>query len=59
MMLVFAFGVIIGTPVAFALAIGALSAFAFEGPPLIVAFQRIVSGINIFWHVVEREDDQN
>ena len=48
MMLVFAFGVIIGTPVAFALAIGALSAFAFEGLPLIVAFQRIVSGINIF-----------
>ena len=48
MMLVFAFGVIIGTPVAFALAIGALSAFVFEGLPLIVAFQRIVSGINIF-----------
>ena len=33
---------------AFALAIGALSAFVFEGLPLIVAFQRIVSGINIF-----------
>ena len=48
MMLVFAFGVIIGTPVAFSLAIGALSAFVFEGLPLIVAFQRIVSGINIF-----------
>ena len=48
MMLVFVFGVIIGTPVAFALAIGALSAFVFEGLPLIVAFQRIVSGINIF-----------
>ena len=48
MMLVFAFGVIIGTPVAFALAIGAVSAFVFEGLPLIVAFQRIVSGINIF-----------
>ena len=48
MMSIFAFGVIIGTPVAFALAIGALSAFVFEGLPLIVAFQRIVSGINIF-----------
>ena len=48
MMLVFAFGVIIGTPVAFALAIGAVSAFVFEGLPLIIAFQRIVSGINIF-----------
>ena len=48
MMSIFGFGVIIGTPVAFALAIGALSAFVFEGLPLIVAFQRIVSGINIF-----------
>ena len=48
MMLVFAFGVIIGTPVAFALAIGALSAFIFEGLPLIVEIQRIVSGINIY-----------
>jgi tripartite ATP-independent transporter DctM subunit len=45
---VFAFGVVIGLPVAFALGIGAVSAFYFEGLPLIVAFQRIVSGINVF-----------
>ena len=45
---IFAFGVIIGLPVAFALGIGAVSAFYFEGLPLIIAFQRIVSGINVF-----------
>ena len=45
---VFVFCVIIGTPVAFALGIAALSAFFFEGLPLFVVFQRIVSGINVF-----------
>ncbi|MEM9104196.1 MAG: TRAP transporter large permease [Pseudomonadota bacterium] len=45
---VFAFCVIIGTPVAFALGIAALAAFWHEGLPLLVGFQRIVSGINIF-----------
>ncbi|NQW00276.1 MAG: TRAP transporter large permease [Rhodospirillales bacterium] len=45
---VFAGGVIIGIPVAFALGIAAVSAFAFEGLPLIIAFQRIISGINVF-----------
>ncbi|WP_204115258.1 TRAP transporter large permease [Shimia biformata] len=45
---VFALCVIIGTPVAFALGIAALSAFWFEGLPLLVVFQRIVSGINVF-----------
>jgi len=45
---VFALCVIIGTPVAFALGIAALSAFWFEGLPLFVGFQRIVSGINVF-----------
>ncbi len=45
---VFAFGVVIGIPVAFALGIAAVSAFYFEGLPLIIAFQRIVSGINVF-----------
>ena len=48
MMGIFAFGVIIGVPVAFALGIGAVSAFYFEGLPLIIAFQRIISGINVF-----------
>lgn len=45
---IFAFGVVIGIPVAFALGIAAVSAFYFEGLPLIIAFQRIVSGINVF-----------
>lgn len=45
---VFAFCVIIGTPVAFALGIAALSAFWFEGLPLLIGFQRIVAGINVF-----------
>lgn len=45
---VFALCVIIGVPVAFALGVAAVSAFAFEGLPLIVAFQRIVSGISVF-----------
>ncbi len=43
----FAFCVAIGTPVAFALGIAALSAFAFEGLPLMIGFQRIISGINV------------
>ncbi len=45
---VFATGVVIGIPVAFALGIAAVSAFAYEGLPLIIAFQRIVSGISVF-----------
>ena len=45
---VFSFCVVIGTPVAFALGIAALSAFFIEGLPLLVGFQRIVSGINVF-----------
>ncbi len=45
---VFALCVVLGTPVAFALGIAALSAFWFEGLPLFVGFQRIVSGINVF-----------
>ena len=45
---VFATCVIIGTPVAFALGIAALSAFWFEGLPLFVGFQRIVAGINVY-----------
>ena len=45
---VFAFCVIIGTPVAFALGVAALAAFAHEGLPLLIGFQRIVSGLNVF-----------
>ncbi len=44
----FAFCVVIGVPVAFAMGIAAVAAFFFEGFPLIVPFQRIVSGSTIF-----------
>ncbi|MEO0819340.1 MAG: TRAP transporter large permease [Pseudomonadota bacterium] len=44
----FALCVVIGVPVAFALGISAIAAFWFEGLPLMIGFQRIVSGINIF-----------
>lgn len=37
-----------GVPVAFALGIASLSAFFAEGLPLMIAFQRIISGINVF-----------
>ncbi|WP_193180648.1 TRAP transporter large permease [Nisaea sediminum] len=45
---VFAVCVVIGVPVAFALAVAAVTAFFVEGLPLVVAFQRIISGINVF-----------
>lgn len=45
---VFALCVIIGTPVAFALGISALAALWYEGLPMLLGFQRIVSGINVF-----------
>ena len=44
----FAICVVIGVPVAFALGIAALAAFAYEGLPLMIGFQRIISGINVF-----------
>ena len=44
----FALCVVIGVPVAFALGIAAIAAFAYEGLPLMIGFQRIVSGINVF-----------
>lgn len=40
--------VVIGVPVAFALAISAVAAFWYEGLPILVAFQRIISGVSIF-----------
>ena len=43
----FAICVAIGVPVAFALGISAIAAFAYEGLPLTIGFQRIVSGINV------------
>ena len=45
---VFAVCVVIGLPVAFALGIAAVAAFWWDGLPLLVAFQRIVSGVNVF-----------
>lgn len=45
---VFAVCVAIGMPVAFAMGFSAIAAFWFEGLPLVVGFQRIISGINVF-----------
>ncbi len=45
---IFALCVVIGTPVAFALGISAIAAFWYEGLPLMIGFQRIISGINVF-----------
>ncbi len=44
----FAVTVVIGVPVAFALGVAAAVAFWWEGLPLVVAFQRIISGVNVF-----------
>ncbi|PPB80815.1 tripartite ATP-independent transporter DctM subunit [Albidovulum inexpectatum] len=44
----FALCVAIGVPVAFALGISAILGFWWEGLPLVVGFQRIISGINVF-----------
>jgi tripartite ATP-independent transporter DctM subunit len=44
----FAICVIIGLPVAFALGVASIAAFFYEGLPLMIAFQRIISGISIF-----------
>lgn len=45
---IFAICVVIGMPVAFALGVAAVSAFWYEGLPMMIAFQRIISGISIF-----------
>ena len=45
---VFAICVVIGMPVAFAIGVAAVSAFSYEGLPVMIAFQRIISGISIF-----------
>ncbi len=44
----FGAGVILGVPVAFALGIAAMTAFWYEGLPMLVAMQRIISGISVF-----------
>jgi len=48
LVVVFAICVIIGLPVAFALGVASVSAFFYEGLPMMIAFQRIISGISIF-----------
>ena len=45
---VFALCVVIGMPVAFALGVASVATFVFEGLPLMIAFQRIISGISIY-----------
>ncbi|WP_323770965.1 TRAP transporter large permease [Antarctobacter sp.] len=45
---IFALCVLIGVPVAFALGVSAIAAFWYEGLPLMIGFQRIISGINVF-----------
>ena len=48
LIVVFAICVIIGMPVAFALGVASVAAFFYEGLPMMIAFQRIISGISIF-----------
>ncbi|GEN22065.1 C4-dicarboxylate ABC transporter permease [Halomonas cupida] len=45
---VFALGLVIGAPVAFSVGLAAVAAFFYEGLPMFVAFQRILSGISVF-----------
>jgi len=44
----FAVLVVIGVPVAFALGISAVVGFWYEGLPLLIGFQRILSGVSVF-----------
>lgn len=44
----FFFALAIGVPVAFALGIASVAAFLYEGLPLFVGFQRIMSGVSVF-----------
>lgn len=45
---IFFLGLIVGAPVAFAVGLAAVVTFIYEGLPLFVAFQRILSGISVF-----------
>lgn len=45
---VFAVSVVAGIPVAFAMGLSALSAFWYEGFPILITFQRAISGISVF-----------
>ncbi|MCM2130259.1 TRAP transporter large permease [Larsenimonas rhizosphaerae] len=45
---IFILGLVVGAPVAFAVGLAAVSAFIYEGIPLFVAFQRMLSGMSVF-----------
>ncbi|MQQ07480.1 TRAP transporter large permease subunit [Epibacterium sp. SM1979] len=45
---IFALGLFCGMPVAFALGLAAVGGFLYEGLPLFIGFQRIMSGISVF-----------
>ncbi|CAN0505958.1 unnamed protein product [Ectocarpus sp. 12 AP-2014] len=45
---IFFLGLLVGAPVAFAVGLAAVITFLYEGLPLFVAFQRILSGISVF-----------
>ncbi|WP_430474412.1 TRAP transporter large permease [Thalassospira lucentensis] len=45
---VFGVSIIVGVPVAFAMGLAAAAAFAFEGFPALLTFQRVVSGVSVF-----------
>ncbi len=44
----FALAVVIGVPVAFSLGIAAIAALIYEGTPLLIGFQRMMSGVSVF-----------
>ncbi len=45
---IFGLGLFCGMPVAFALGLAAVSGFIYEGLPLFIGFQRILSGVSVF-----------
>ncbi|WP_206454762.1 TRAP transporter large permease [Aurantimonas marina] len=45
---IFAVGVVVGMPVAFAMGIAAASAFFYEGFPTLMTFQRAMAGVTVF-----------
>ncbi len=48
LLVVFFVCVVAGVPVAFAMGIASLAAFVYEELPLLIAFQRIISGVSVF-----------
>src|SRR5699024_2329369 len=45
---VFFAGLVIGMPVAFAMGLAAVGSFLYAGLPLVIAFQRMLSGVSVF-----------